>query len=41
VAIARVRELNLWEAGTEEPRSIDSPVDPAGYGIDPLTYLTK
>jgi putative nucleotidyltransferase with HDIG domain len=41
VAITRVRELNLWETGTEEPRSIQSPVDPAGYGIDPLTYLTK
>jgi putative nucleotidyltransferase with HDIG domain len=41
VAITRVRELNLWETGTEEPRSIQSPVDPAGFGIDPLTYLTK
>ena len=41
VAITRVRELNLWETSTEEPRSIQSPVDPASYGIDPLTYLTK
>jgi hypothetical protein len=36
-----VRELNLWETGTEEPRSIQAPVDAATYGIDPLTYLTK
>ena len=41
VAITRVRELNLWETGTEEPRSIQAPVDAATYGIDPLTYLTK
>jgi len=41
VAITRVRELNLWETGTEEPRSIQSPVDAATYGIDPLTYLAK
>ena len=41
VAITRVREMNLWETSPEEPRSIQSPVDPAGYGIDPLTYLTK
>jgi putative nucleotidyltransferase with HDIG domain len=39
VAITRVRELNLWEPGTEEPRSIQAPVDAAAYGIDPLTYL--
>ena len=41
VAITRVRELNLWETSTDEPRSIQSPVDPASYGIDPLTYLAK
>jgi putative nucleotidyltransferase with HDIG domain len=41
VAITRVRELNLWEPGPEEPRSIQSPVDAASYGIDPLTYLSK
>jgi putative nucleotidyltransferase with HDIG domain len=40
-AIARVRELNLWESGTDEPRSIQAPVDPAAYDIDPLTYLSK
>jgi putative nucleotidyltransferase with HDIG domain len=40
-AFARVRELNLWETPPEEPRSIQAPVDPAAYDIDPLTYLSK
>jgi putative nucleotidyltransferase with HDIG domain len=38
-AITRVRELNLWEQHPDEPRSIEAPVDPAVYDIDPLTYL--
>jgi putative nucleotidyltransferase with HDIG domain len=41
VAFTRVRELNLWESDQEEPRSIQAPVDPAAYDIDPLTYLSK
>jgi putative nucleotidyltransferase with HDIG domain len=40
-AITRVRELNLWETDAEQPRSIQTPVDPADYDIDPLTYLSK
>ena len=40
-AFTRVRELNLWETPPEEPRSIQAPVDPAAYDIDPLTYLSK
>ena len=40
-AFTRVRELNLWETTPEEPRSIQAPVDPAAYDIDPLTYLSK
>jgi putative nucleotidyltransferase with HDIG domain len=39
-AITRVRELSLWESTSEEPRSIQAPVDPAAYDIDPLTYLS-
>jgi putative nucleotidyltransferase with HDIG domain len=40
-AFTRVRELNLWEMDPDHPRSIQAPVDPAGYDIDPLTYLSK
>ncbi len=40
-AFTRVREFNLWEKDSDQPRSIQSPVDPAGYDIDPLTYLSK
>ena len=33
-------DRNLWEAGpTGEQASIAAPVEPAVYGIDPLTYL--
>jgi putative nucleotidyltransferase with HDIG domain len=31
-------DLNLWEA---ETRSIHAPVDPAEYGIDPLSHLSS
>ena len=40
-AFTRVRELNLWETDPDHPRSIQAPVDPAGYDVDPLTYLSK
>ncbi len=33
------RELNLWETSEGEARTIDAPLDPAGYDIDPLSYL--
>ncbi len=32
-------EINLWEADGDRSRSIAAPVDPADYGIDPLSYL--
>ena len=34
-------EMNLWEAPEESPgpKSVKAPLDPAEYGIDPLTYL--
>jgi putative nucleotidyltransferase with HDIG domain len=39
VALARPRDVNLWEAPEGEPQSIQAPVDPAAYPIDPLSYL--
>jgi putative nucleotidyltransferase with HDIG domain len=40
-AISRPVEVNLWEADAEsgQPSSVAAPVDPAEYGIDPLTLL--
>ena len=32
-------ELDLWDSEEAQPRSIQAPVDPADYGIDPLTQL--
>ena len=32
-------DLNLWEADESQVRSIQAPVDPADYGIDPLIHL--
>jgi HD-GYP domain-containing protein (c-di-GMP phosphodiesterase class II) len=34
-------ELSLWEVPetVEGPKSVRTPLDPAEYGIDPLTYL--
>jgi HD-GYP domain-containing protein (c-di-GMP phosphodiesterase class II) len=37
--VERLLELNLWEAKEGEPQSIQAPLDPAAYDIDPLTYL--
>jgi putative nucleotidyltransferase with HDIG domain len=33
------RELNLWESRDGDPQSIQAPLDPADYDLDPLTYL--
>jgi hypothetical protein len=35
------REVNLWAAAPDAPgpHRITSPLDPAEYGIDPLTLL--
>jgi putative nucleotidyltransferase with HDIG domain len=38
-SIAAPRDLNLWELPKGESRSILKPLDPADYGIDPLTHL--
>jgi len=32
-------DLNLWEVDESQVRSIQAPVDPADYGIDPLIHL--
>ena len=37
--LERPYELNLWEAEEGQPSAIQSPLDPAVYGIDPLTHL--
>jgi putative nucleotidyltransferase with HDIG domain len=39
--LPRPYEVNLWEvpADTHGPKSVNSPLDPAEHGIDPLTYL--
>jgi hypothetical protein len=35
-------DLNLWDAPSvaEQPSSIVAPLDPADYGIDPLTLMS-
>ncbi len=33
-------EMNLWEAPEGAPQSVDAPVDPARYDVDPLSYLS-
>ena len=38
-ARARQRELNLWETVEGDARTIEAPLDPSSYDIDPLTYL--
>jgi putative nucleotidyltransferase with HDIG domain len=37
--IQRPVEMNLWEAREGEPQSIEAPVDPAQFDVDPLDYL--
>ena len=38
--LERVREIDLWKVRAEgEPQSIEAPLDPAAYDIDPLAYL--
>jgi hypothetical protein len=37
--VERPYELNLWEPGDEQPRSIRAPIDPATVDLDPLAYL--
>ncbi len=37
--LERPYDVNLWEAAEGQPQSVKAPVDPAQYGIDPLTFL--
>jgi HD-GYP domain-containing protein (c-di-GMP phosphodiesterase class II) len=37
--LERPYEVNLWEAATDQATSIERPLDPAAYGIDPLAHL--
>ena len=37
--LERPYELNLWEAEEGQPQAVQTPLDPAEYGIDPLTHL--
>ncbi len=39
--LLRPYDVNLWEAVADAPgpRTIQAPLDPARYGVDPLTYL--
>jgi putative nucleotidyltransferase with HDIG domain len=39
VDLERPYEINLWEVTDEQATSIEKPLDPAEYGIDPLSYL--
>jgi putative nucleotidyltransferase with HDIG domain len=32
-------DVNLWETEGEQAQSVQAPLDPAVYGIDPLSYL--
>jgi putative nucleotidyltransferase with HDIG domain len=37
--LERPWDVNLWEAVEGQPQSVKAPLDPAQYGIDPLTFL--
>jgi putative nucleotidyltransferase with HDIG domain len=39
VDVQRPYEINLWEAADEQATAIEAPLNPALYGIDPLTHL--
>ncbi len=39
IDLARPYEVNLWEAEEGRPVSVQAPLDPTAYGIDPLTHL--
>ena len=38
--IARPYDVNLWQTGAHQPASVRQPLDPAHYGIDPLSHLS-
>jgi putative nucleotidyltransferase with HDIG domain len=37
--LAPPEDVNLWEVTDESNRSVQAPLDPTDYGIDPLVYL--
>jgi hypothetical protein len=37
--LERPYEINLWEATSAQAAAIETPLDPALHGIDPLSYL--
>jgi len=37
--LERPYEINLWETTEEQANMIEKPLDPAEYGIDPLSHL--
>jgi putative nucleotidyltransferase with HDIG domain len=37
--LERPYEINLWEAEEGQAQAVQTPLDPAQYGIDPLTHL--
>jgi HD-GYP domain-containing protein (c-di-GMP phosphodiesterase class II) len=37
--LARPEDVNLWEVADGSNRSVQAPLDPADYGIDPLIHL--
>jgi putative nucleotidyltransferase with HDIG domain len=39
IALADPIEINLWETPDDQDNAIQSPLDPADYGIDPLLQL--
>jgi len=39
--LAEPQDVNLWELEEGETRSIQAPVDPVEYGIDPLIHLSS
>jgi hypothetical protein len=37
--LERPFDVNLWDAREGEPQTVQAPLDPAAFEIDPLTYL--
>ena len=37
--LERPYEVNLWESAEEQPMSIQAPLNPAAYGINPLAHI--
>ena len=39
VTLERPYDINLWESIEGQPSSIQAPLDPSQYSLDPLSYL--